>query len=1091
MSVAPSEATRNPRVGMFAYVRGKRRGVISEVRPFEAGEEGILHLIRIDYKDDGYPDSEELIWEREPNRKLVEPNEIPSSSSPPMDDADFDALVRSARWTAMSPYIDPDGEGPLDRMPICSPFYGAVQVEDYQMVPLLKALQMPRINMMIADDVGLGKTIEAGLIMRELLIRRRIQRVLILTPASLRVQWKDEMWDKFSLGFDVIDRGSTQKLRRSMGIDANPWRSTTRAIASYHYLKQPDILEQFHSACRVPEDSPHLPWDLLIVDEVHNLMPSAFGEDSDLCKTLRYIAPHFEHRIFLTATPHNGRTRSFSGLLELLDPVRFSQTDELKPAEKDRIRQVVVRRLKREINERTDPPKFCHRLDPLALMIEFDKKELALITALDEFRNQIRKLISKGEKRRRISGTFAIEILGKRLLSGPVTFAESWRRCKLGLVEDETAVDSDVIAAKKTVEEETADDRENEKRQSTASVVIGSWLKDIAGDLESEIEALDKAVAALGIKLDKDSVIEQTPKSDGRFEELLRLIKDNLLDGDSWKNGERIVIFTEYKTTLDYLLRRLRAECPDSEDRILCLFGGMHDTEREQIKEAFNDPDAKVRVLIGTDAASEGLNLQETARYLLHYDCPWNPSRIEQRNGRLDRHGQARDVQTYHFVSNASADMRFISHLITKVDQIREDLGGVGDILDEAMHRRLIMGESLDDVQQDLDLKIEAAKDSTEMEADDSVSIGEAGDRHNLKVLDALADEIDLDYESQQTMLDSAMSIHAGRPQIEGPDDRGLCKIINPSLSGWSDTIDETVRRSATGSARGQLPFLAFDAQPFLHEINGRIVFRPRTEVQMMHLGHPVMGKAISSLGRRRFPGPNAVSRWAARYGDVPDGCDALILLHVEELGVNELRETFHHWIRTFCYPVKNGEIDQPLKHQPAIQLRQYEPVKAQSTRGVAEDFLADVEVDLKDEVKRIRSQLTDDLKTLLEADRKKAVDEENKSFASRQGEVSALIAKNTAKKLEKEIAELKRKKEQGTLFDEQATLDALDRDIKLKEEEIKRRKDHYKEVRHQLAKERDRIINRMLPKRYALHGTAQVFPLAVEVRLPKQGGAK
>ena len=168
-------------------------------------------------------------------------------------------------------------------------------------------------------------------------------------------------------------------------------------------------------------------------------------------------------------------------------------------------------------------------------------------------------------------------------------------------------------------------------------------------------------------------------------------IKDNLLDGDSWKNGERIVIFTEYKTTLDYLLRRLRAECPDSEDRILCLFGGMHDTEREQIKEAFNDPDAKVRVLIGTDAASEGLNLQETARYLLHYDCPWNPSRIEQRNGRLDRHGQARDVQTYHFVSNASADMRFISHLITKVDQIREDLGGVGDILDEAMHRRLII----------------------------------------------------------------------------------------------------------------------------------------------------------------------------------------------------------------------------------------------------------------------------------------------------------------------------------------------------------------------------------------------------------------
>jgi len=246
-----------------------------------------------------------------------------------MPAADFDALVRAARWSAILPYLDPDADGPLGRMPVSSPFHGAVQVEDFQMVPLLKALAMPRINLMIADDVGLGKTIEAGLILSELLIRRRIQRVLILTPASLRLQWRDEMWDKFSLPFDVIDRASTQKLKRSIGIDANPWRSCSRIISSYHYLRQHDVLEQFRSACRTPEGSPHLPWDLLIVDEVHNLMPAPFGEDSELCKTLRMIAPHFEHRLFLTATPHNGHTRCFSGLLELLDPVRFTRTDEL------------------------------------------------------------------------------------------------------------------------------------------------------------------------------------------------------------------------------------------------------------------------------------------------------------------------------------------------------------------------------------------------------------------------------------------------------------------------------------------------------------------------------------------------------------------------------------------------------------------------------------------------------------------------------------------------------------------------------------------------------------------------------------------
>jgi hypothetical protein len=321
----------NPRVGMLAIVR-KRRAIISEVQPFN-GDRGVLHLVRLDYKDAYRPESEEVVWELEPARQLLEPNELPRSSDAPMPADDFDALIRAARWSAILPYLDPDADGPLHRMPVSAPFHGAVQVEDYQMVPLLKALAMPRINLMIADDVGLGKTIEAGLILSELLIRRRIQRVLILTPASLRIQWRDEMWSKFSLPFDVIDRDATQKLKRSIGIDANPWRSCSRIIASYYYLRQAEVLEQFRSACRTPEGSPHLPWDLLIVDEVHNLIPSPFGDDSELCKMLRIIAPHFEHRLFLTATPHNGHTRCFSGLLEMLDPVRFTRTDELKPAE--------------------------------------------------------------------------------------------------------------------------------------------------------------------------------------------------------------------------------------------------------------------------------------------------------------------------------------------------------------------------------------------------------------------------------------------------------------------------------------------------------------------------------------------------------------------------------------------------------------------------------------------------------------------------------------------------------------------------------------------------------------------------------------
>ena len=315
-----------PRTGMLATVRN-RRGVVSAVEPFD-GEQGRIHLVHLEYKDSHSPSEERLLWELEPARELLEPNALPLPSETPMPPADFDALLRAARWTALSPYLDPDGEGPLEREPIASPFHGSVRVEDYQLVPLLKALRMPRVNLLIADDVGLGKTIEAGLILTELLLRRRIQRVLVLTPASLRQQWRDELWEKFALRFEIVDRQGTERLKRRLGMDANPWRSFSRIVASYHYLRQPDVREQFLAACQTPEGSPHLSWDLLIVDECHNLMPSPFGEDSELCRTLRLVAPRFEHRLFLSATPHNGHTRSFTGLLEMLDPVRFMLGDD-------------------------------------------------------------------------------------------------------------------------------------------------------------------------------------------------------------------------------------------------------------------------------------------------------------------------------------------------------------------------------------------------------------------------------------------------------------------------------------------------------------------------------------------------------------------------------------------------------------------------------------------------------------------------------------------------------------------------------------------------------------------------------------------
>ncbi|MBS3973936.1 MAG: DISARM system SNF2-like helicase DrmD [Actinobacteria bacterium] len=1080
-----SQSIQVPRPGMFATVRN-RRGVIAAVEPFD-GEDGRLHLVQLDYKDDQLPKGEQLIWELElPHARLLEPNALPDPTRfGPMPADDFDALLRSARWTSAMPFLDPDGRGPLNRLPISSPFHGAVEVDDYQLVPLLKALRMPRVNLLIADDVGIGKTVEAGLILSELLVRRRVQRVLILTPASLRLQWRDEMKDKFALPFDLVDRAETQALRRRLGMDANPWRSYTRIIASYHYLRQPDVLDQFIAASRRQDGSAHLPWDMLIVDECHNLMPSPFGEDSDLTKMLRHLTPLFEHRLFLSATPHNGHTRSFTGLLELLDPVRFSATDELKPAEKARVQQVVLRRLKSEINARTSPPKFCTRLDPLALKLAPSAEEAALTEAFQEFRTKMRAWIAAGDRRRRRAGSFAVEILGKRLLSCPVAFAESWSRCQEGLAEVEGATETEVEAARKAVERETGDDRESQSQEATAAGIVGAWLKKAAPHVQPQIAAIGDALAQLKLDTATTGVCSDLdPAVDTRLDELFGIIEGLLRSDGAWRADERLVIFTEYKTTLDYLTRRLRERY--EHERILTLFGGMDDATRNDVKRAFNDPREDVRILIGTDAASEGLNLQHTARYMLHYDLPWNPSKLEQRNGRLDRHGQARDVQIFHFESDTDDDLKFLAHVMRKANSIREDLGSANELFAEAAHRRLIDGENAATVTDELERRLLLSKNRASMDADTTVVTDDVA---AVQQLSALADELDLDPGAMRETLDAALAIRVGRPQLvpSTSEPEGTWRLLNPGLSGWVEVVDESLR-----NARGALMRLAFDGAPFIEQVGERTVFNPRADVAMMHLSHPMLDRAFSVLSRRRYSGTgDEVSRWTVRLGDVPHGADALVLLSVEEIGVNELRETFHHWVRTIALPVRSGQLSEPLPHEAASTLGEAAPTADSALIARATDIFDDALPQLKTLVTNHAERLSSTLKAELEVAGEQAKAHENERYASRAGELSSLIKENTLAKLEREIEKLKTERLQGALFDEESRLDDLARSIEKKQAEIDRRCRHYEEVREQLERERERIIRRLIPKRHAMAGDAHVFPVCVEIRLPAEGGVR
>ena len=204
-----------PRVGMLATVR-QRRGIVTAVEPYGARGERLSHLVRVEYTDTDGPPDDTLLWEHEPRARLLEPTALPRiADRPALRPAELDALVRTVRWGALVPLVKPEDPALPAEPAIAAPLFGALEVDDFQLVPLSRALAMPRVSLLLADDVGLGKTIEAGLVLNELLLRRRIRRVLILTPAALRTQWQDEMQSKLALPFELVDRAETHALQKS------------------------------------------------------------------------------------------------------------------------------------------------------------------------------------------------------------------------------------------------------------------------------------------------------------------------------------------------------------------------------------------------------------------------------------------------------------------------------------------------------------------------------------------------------------------------------------------------------------------------------------------------------------------------------------------------------------------------------------------------------------------------------------------------------------------------------------------------------------------------------------------------------------
>lgn len=673
-----------PEVGQTVLVRG-RPYIVEEctVQALPDALQDCQHLVTLSCLDENSLDEKlRVIWELEPGAEIRESSSLPALQQ--FDEpGDLDAFLYAVRWGIISQ---------MDHTNMQSPFRSGIEPEDYQLEPVARALTMPRVNLLLADDVGLGKTIEAGLTMQELMLRNRVTSVLIVCPASLQFQWRDEMRDKFGLEFRIINSETVSRLRRQRGIHVNPWMHFPRLITSIDYFKQDRVFQRFRETLP-PEGASTWPrqYDLLIVDEAHNIAPAGslhYAKPSLRTKIVREIVPHFEHRLFLTATPHNGYRESFSALLETLDPQRFIRG--VTPSA-EALGQVMVRRMKSDIVDFDGKPRFPRRVIH-SLEVNYSEEERKVHQLFRQYSQLCRKNATGMARLPLLALQFVLILLKKRLFSSPRAFSQTLdkhakhRRHRAATSQGRISSTWRLPELDDMLDTEQDESVDEILSQSAASMNTPSAAED---ELLRQLQHWAKQAAV---------------RRDTKAERLLSWLRETLSPDGIW-NETRVVIFTEYMDTQKYLAEILTRAGLGGE-RLICLNGTVSAKDREAAKAAFqaHPGQSPVRILLGTDAASEGINLQNHCSRLIHYEIPWNPSRLEQRNGRVDRHGQkAPTVDVFHFVATGleesaakgdvlAADFEFLHRVVNKVENIRQDLGKVGPVIAEQVEKIMLDG---------------------------------------------------------------------------------------------------------------------------------------------------------------------------------------------------------------------------------------------------------------------------------------------------------------------------------------------------------------------------------------------------------------
>lgn len=568
---------------------------------------------------------------------------------------------------------------------------GRLRLEPYQLVPVLRAVRMSRPRLLLADGVGLGKTIEAGLVLTELIARRVAHRILIVSPAGpLLEQWKTEMSERFGLRLEVIDRGRLEEVRKSTELGANPFDHIPLGLASLDFLKQESVLELLERSS----------YDVIVVDEAHHCMDlGAAGnrEDSQRRRLAQVLARRCDAFLLLTATPHDGHDRSFASLCELLDPSLVDGNGALRG---ERYRAHTVRRLKSHIKDaQTGEPLFKERIVHPRPVVADPARYPAFIEMQRALLDLVAPELRRAFRARRYSDVLSFIALLKRSVSTVAachsTLAVVAERFQRLLTEDAETQESSRQRLHTLREYQrrlerfgTLSPEEEEEQHLLEAEDLAQRLVQIQREVRAGSHQLKRTADVVLALDDLVALAEEALPQDPKLQQLATEIQTIR----SEEPAANVLVYTEYADSQEAVVDFLRTA---HVGEVLTMRGEDNYTTRTETTTRFRTQ-ANL-VLVSTDAAAEGLNLHQRCHHLIHLELPFNPNRLEQRNGRIDRYGQTRNPVVRYLYLSGTFEERILLRLIAKYERQRARLTFVPNTLGitastDAASERLLKG---------------------------------------------------------------------------------------------------------------------------------------------------------------------------------------------------------------------------------------------------------------------------------------------------------------------------------------------------------------------------------------------------------------